>query len=259
MLTVPQTKSMMRLVDALADCRGADPIKDADVAPALCDLLGVDFIGVAYWNHRNAAYDDAYCHGRDACMFTDYEQHYQALDPIGFGRRCTGEATTHIHTLVPPIELERSEYYNDFLVRHGTTEGINASLYAEGRYLTDIRFWRGPSRSLLGAHECRLVDLLRPYLRAALVRHRRPGIPARVTAGEARVAALVARGLSDKQIAARLGISYWTVRTHVAALFGKSGCRNRVGFAAWFRDGGAAPREAQLASRNVLRPARLAS
>ncbi|HMX16593.1 MAG TPA: DNA-binding response regulator [Rhodocyclaceae bacterium] len=50
-----------------------------------------------------------------------------------------------------------------------------------------------------------------------------------LTPQETRVAELVVGGLSDKEIARRLGISYWTVRTHVASLLRKRRVANRLG------------------------------
>lgn len=37
----------------------------------------------------------------------------------------------------------------------------------------------------------------------------------------------IVKGMSDKEIAAKLGISYWTVRTHVQQIFAKTGAINR--------------------------------
>ncbi len=45
---------------------------------------------------------------------------------------------------------------------------------------------------------------------------------------ELAICKLVASGLSDKRIAEQLGISYWTVRTHLASTFRKCGVMNRV-------------------------------
>lgn len=42
------------------------------------------------------------------------------------------------------------------------------------------------------------------------------------------ICVLVATGLSDKAIADRLGISYWTVRSHIASIFRKCQVMNRV-------------------------------
>lgn len=61
-----------------------------------------------------------------------------------------------------------------------------------------------------------------------------PSIPAAkaealgLTAREADMALLIAKGLSNKEIAARLGLSESTVRTHIYNLYRKAGARSRV-------------------------------
>jgi predicted ATPase/DNA-binding CsgD family transcriptional regulator len=60
-----------------------------------------------------------------------------------------------------------------------------------------------------------------------------PGQPGRLTRRERDVAALVARGQSNGQIAASLVISVRTVETHVQHIMDKLGCGTRAQIAAW--------------------------
>lgn len=50
----------------------------------------------------------------------------------------------------------------------------------------------------------------------------------RLAPRHARVAALVMRGLSDKEIARETGLSFTTVRTYVKAVLRAAGVHNRV-------------------------------
>ena len=60
--------------------------------------------------------------------------------------------------------------------------------------------------------------------------------PLHVTARQAQVLALIASGLSDKEIAARLGVAHRTVRTHIDRLLHEHRLHNRTeAVAAWLR------------------------
>lgn len=52
--------------------------------------------------------------------------------------------------------------------------------------------------------------------------------PCALTPRESNICALVAAGYSDKRIAEEMGVSYWTVRTHIAHAFKKCQVSNRV-------------------------------
>lgn len=69
---------------------------------------------------------------------------------------------------------------------------------------------------------------------ASLLARARGGRSTSLSAREEEVAALVADGLSNRQIAARLHLSERTVETHVRAIFNKLGFESRARIAAWF-------------------------
>jgi DNA-binding NarL/FixJ family response regulator len=57
-----------------------------------------------------------------------------------------------------------------------------------------------------------------------------------MSARQAQVLALIASGLSDKEIAARLGVAHRTVRTHLDRLLREHRLHNRTeAVAAWLR------------------------
>jgi DNA-binding NarL/FixJ family response regulator len=67
------------------------------------------------------------------------------------------------------------------------------------------------------------------YILAALDRLRDDEPVERMTARESQVLELLADGLSNKAIAARIGVSDETVKFHLSSIFGKLGVANRTG------------------------------
>ncbi|MEV5829325.1 response regulator transcription factor [Spirillospora sp. NPDC052242] len=65
--------------------------------------------------------------------------------------------------------------------------------------------------------------------------------PGDLTPREREVLVLVAAGLSNQEIAARLHVGVTTVKTHVAALLAKTGCPNRIRLAVFAVRAGLAP------------------
>lgn len=65
-----------------------------------------------------------------------------------------------------------------------------------------------------------------------------PSAPPAVTGREADVLRRLALGLSNKQIAAELGIAERTVKVHVGSLFRRIGVADRTSAALWARDNG---------------------
>ena len=60
----------------------------------------------------------------------------------------------------------------------------------------------------------------------------------RLTHQELEILGLLAQGLSNKEIAAKLSLSERTVRNHTTDILGKLGLRNRTQAALWAREHG---------------------
>lgn len=64
-----------------------------------------------------------------------------------------------------------------------------------------------------------------------------------LTERERDVAGAIGRGLSDKEIAAELGIAYSTVRTHLESIYAKLDLRDRAALMRWAWEQEAGPDE----------------
>ncbi|MDF5755288.1 response regulator transcription factor [Spongiactinospora sp. TRM90649] len=73
-----------------------------------------------------------------------------------------------------------------------------------------------------------LRRLVEAAVRARVAEPVPPALPGTVTAREREVLALVAGGLSNRQIAERLNVGVTTVKTHVASLMTKTASPNRI-------------------------------
>lgn len=191
-------------------------------------LLRGDFGASYVWHASANRFDQAVSFNMNPVNLRRYEDWYQFRDPMTFKLRARRRATL-VDAVIPRHKLERTEFYNDFLARDGLHHGINMFVFDGGRDLGDLRIWRARGRPDFGERDTGLLDALEPYLRRALLRGGRCG---GLTTRENDVAALVARGCTDRDIARILGIGFGTVRTHLNSAMAKCGCANRAELAA---------------------------
>jgi predicted ATPase/DNA-binding CsgD family transcriptional regulator len=112
--------------------------------------------------------------------------------------------------------------------------------------------WLAPVRTTAGTAAAKLFDEgrgLAPGQAIALGLDDKPedrwpggGPPASLTRREREIAALVATGLTNRQIAGQLYLSVRTVEVHVDHILSKLGFRTRTQLAAWMHEEGLAPR-----------------
>jgi DNA-binding CsgD family transcriptional regulator len=154
--------------------------------------------------------------------------------------------TSRVTDVVDLRELERTEIYQTLMRPRGQRFQAGLLFDARGATVTLLSLWRathdfsdGEIESLEVARTV-LVAGLEQY--AARQRARRwaglRGDASPLTPRQSQVAALVARGLTNEQIAHRLDISPRTVRKHVEDIFAATGCRSRTGVALWWHEGG---------------------
>ncbi len=222
----------------------AEPHEERDirlrVGELMLDLLGAQHYASYVWNEEKQGFDGGVQINMDAANLQKYERHYQYHDPITLKLQQYRKAV-RVTDVMPQSELKRTEFFNDFLARDGLYWGANLYAWSGDRNIGDMRIWRDKRRENFTRDDLDLLDLVRPALIAALHRSRSDadtsevvasacshGPEALLTAREREIAHLAARGLSDKDIARRLGISITTVRTHIDHAFRKLNVNNRM-------------------------------
>jgi DNA-binding NarL/FixJ family response regulator len=138
------------------------------------------------------------------------------------------EATRRIRAAQPETEVV-------VLTTHADEDSILDALRAGARgYLTKDAGIAEISRAVhaAAAHQALLDPVVQSRLIAAAGAARRPppppNLPDELTPREAEVLSLIARGLSNAEIATTLVVSEATVKTHINHLFAKIGARDRA-------------------------------
>lgn len=176
-----------------------------------------------------------------------YQSHLRDQDPIRRWLDATpAEPVTRLSDLVPDAELIHAPYFETMLrpcgSRHVLTLAIRDHCHIAGalslvRDAGDQDF-SGDDRAIAAA----LAPALDMAYRLACATTPRaitapsppsPPAPDLLTTREGEIARLVAAGRSNKDIARACGISPWTVKNHLRAIFDKTGLDNRTALCAW--------------------------
>lgn len=157
-----------------------------------------------------------------------------------------GPATSRLTDHMAVTELEALEVYQELLDARGNRYQLAAGLSADPSCVTLLSLWRRDED--FTDEEVAAVETVRGALTAALAYRaavdelaRMAGVVPRgdLTPRQREICGLLARGLTNGQIARRTGVTERTVRKHVEDVFARTGCTNRTAVAVWWR--GAAP------------------
>jgi DNA-binding CsgD family transcriptional regulator len=125
-------------------------------------------------------------------------------------------------------ELRRNPWYVDVMRPLDREFELKVWLPAPGDTTRAFFFIRGPDERDFDERDRALLSLLRHHLGSIRERWERRFRPTVLSTREAEMLALVAEGLTNMEVAARLVISPTTVRTHLENIFEKLGVRTRT-------------------------------
>ena len=179
-------------------------------------LPGIDVVGAAADGQQ--ALDLVAERQPDAILL---DLHMPVLDGIGATRRLTAE-----HPRVAIVVL--TTYVDDASVMDALRAGARSYLTKDADR-TDIARALQAAAGGLTVFDPRVHDML---LAAAATPGQaeppRPEPPDGLTHREAEILGLIARGLTNQEIAGRLCLSNHTVKTHINRIFAKTGSRDRA-------------------------------
>jgi len=232
-LTARQSQVLAGLFDHLTSNFDARDVR-LQIGFDLLELLDADYFASFVWDAERQRFADRIAINMDEANLRNYDFYYQFHDPITHKLQQRRDPTL-VNEIMPQENLIRTEFFNDFLARDGLYWGVNLYAYDGDHNIGDLRIWRARHRENFNEDTVELLRILKPAFTNALKNAtprqpftREPGgrflcaaTGLGLTAREADVAALVARGLTDKDIARSLNMAFSTVRTHVQSVFAK--------------------------------------
>lgn len=209
------------------------------VGQKMLDLLKADYFASYVWDDDRQQFVSCVQINMTDDNLRRYEGYFQFHDPITPTLQKRKKATP-VSEVMRHDRLVRTEFFNDFLKQDGLCYGLNFFAYDRGDNIGDLRIWRGSNREDFTPRDAQIVDAVGPSLVNALIRARTAQVPmpslrfAQIagdlgfTVREAEVADLLVTGLTDDEICGKLGFSKPTLRSHIAAIFRKSGLNRRT-------------------------------
>jgi DNA-binding CsgD family transcriptional regulator len=208
------------------------------VGQRLLQLLNADYFASYVWDDDAGKFTSCVQINMDTDNLQRYENYFQFRDPITPTLQRRRRATP-VSKIMRHERLVKTEFYNDFLKEDGLCYGLNYFAYDRGSNIGDLRIWRGADREDFSPRDALIVDAIGPSLVNALIRARSNESIERslrfaqikgslgFTNREAEIADLLVMGLTDEEICTKLGFSKPTLRSHISAIFRKSGLKRR--------------------------------
>jgi DNA-binding CsgD family transcriptional regulator len=219
-------RSLRALLDAVPPAR-EDPLGEADVLELLRSMTRLVECDLTFWHSfalRPAYQTYAYVEDPSAVAHVpDLEPWLAHLPehPVmcgGYG------GVVSISDVLTERQFHRTWLFNEVFRVDGLRHEIGVALPCGPDERSVVVLSR--LRSDFSERDHAVLELLRPHLAAALRGWPRP-TPV-LTRRQAEVMALVAEGLSDGQIARRLGLSESTVGKHLEHIYARTGTHSRV-------------------------------
>lgn len=154
--------------------------------------------------------------------------------------------TSRVTDVVDLRDFERTEIYQTLMLPRGQRFQAGLLFDQTDGAVTLLSLWRaevdftdGEIETLEVARSVLVSGLQQSAARERTARWAGPTIDASpLTPRQSQVAALVAHGMTNEQIARKLDITTRTVRKHLEDVFVATGCRSRTGVALWWHESG---------------------
>ena len=226
------------IVEAAAATQNGSPFGTELLEALLEAILPAESVDYVEWPFHE---EPTFCMSRPNDFWGDLEQLPELMEeacptyPLRDIDLSTSDEPLRITDLVSSRAFRKTACYALIMRPFGVEHELKLWLPAPLGHSRCFCFVRGPGKNF-DDREVALLSLVRPHLARLRARWERAPRPAQLTERERDVLELVAQGLTNREVAARLFISSGTVRTHLEHVYEKLGVRTRAGaVAAAFR------------------------
>lgn len=213
----------------------------------LLELLRADYFASYIWDDELNKFVSGVQLNMSPDNLANYDNYFQFRDPITPTLQRRRKATP-VSEVMRHDKLVKTEFFNDFLKQDGLCYGMNFFAYDRGSNIGDLRIWRSENGDDFSERDAKIMDAIGPSLVNALIRANKLDSQAQAirftqigeqlnfTKRESEIADLLVIGLSDDEICQHLLISKPTIRSHIGAIFQKSGLNRRTQLAQFLAD-----------------------
>lgn len=167
----PTQQEFNALLDIVGSLNQAESNRGSreNISANLLELLRAEHLASYVWDREADAFGDCVALNIAPAHLRRYEEYFQYRDPISPSMRLQTRATP-VSQVISQQALERTEFFNDFLMAAGMHHGLDMHLLDGGRHVGDLRIWRARGQPEFGAREVALLEMLKPHMIAALRR-----------------------------------------------------------------------------------------
>ena len=165
-LTAGEVKLLFRIFGKLSRSHDQDSLRK-EISEDLLRLLKADFLASFIWSQDRQVFEHVVMLNMSPSNIARYDSYYQFHDPITPSLQKRRKATL-VCEIMNQKELEKTEFFNDFLMKDGLNHGINVYAYDGDLNIGDLRIWRAKHRPAFGKREASLLDAVLPHFRNAL-------------------------------------------------------------------------------------------
>jgi DNA-binding CsgD family transcriptional regulator len=165
-LNATEVKLLLGIFEKLSGSGDRDDLR-RNIADDLLNLLHADFLASFIWNEERGFFDNVIFLNMTPENLSRYHTYFRFCDPITPVLQKRRKATV-VYEIMAQEELEKTEFFNDFLMADGLHHGINLYAYDRDLNIGDLRIWRAKNRPDFGPREALLLDTILPHFRNAL-------------------------------------------------------------------------------------------